>query len=507
MASDIYDLAIIGGGINGVGIARDAAGRGLSVLLCERRDLGAATSSASTKLIHGGLRYLEHFAFRLVREALTEREVLLGIAPQIVRPMRFVMPHAAELRPGWMIRLGLFLYDHLGGRKRLPASAGIALGGHPAGGGLSPERTRGFVYSDCLVDDSRLVVLNALSAAGKGAAILPRTSCVAACREKGWWNLTLRSAGGLERDTRTVRARALVNAAGPWVSETLDRVVSVPSSRAVRLVKGSHFVVPRLFRHDFAYVFQNDDDRVVFAIPYEDDFTLIGTTEVEYTGDPYEARISEDEISYLCAAVNRYLRTPVDAEAIVWSFAGVRPLLDDVADDPSVVTREYCLEIDQPPGKAPVLSVFGGKITTYRKLAERALEILKPALGFTAGSWTGGDPLPGGDIGDGGPDGFARRLCGQYEWLPEELARRYARTYGTRTHVLLDGIGGLKEMGRHFGHHLYEAELRYVLAHEWAASAEDILWRRTKLGLRLDASGQAALEAWIRKTPGPALSN
>lgn len=493
-----YDLAVIGGGINGAGIARDAAGRGLSVLLCEQRDLGAATSSASTKLIHGGLRYLEHFALRLVREALIEREVLLGIAPHIVRPMRFVMPHVSDLRPSWMIRLGLLLYDNLGGRKHLLASEAVALAGHPAGGNLSPECVRGFIYSDCWVDDSRLVVLNTLSAAENGAEVLPRTQCIAAHREKGLWRLTLcptENAG-----IRSARARALVNATGPWVSETLDGIVPVLSRRSVRLVKGSHFVVPRLYGHNFSYVFQNDDHRVVFVIPYEDNFTLIGTTEVEYADDPYEARMTEDEATYLCAAVNRYLKVPVDANSIVWSFAGVRLLVDDTSDDTSTITRDYSLDVDHPPGEAPVVSVFGGKITTYRKLAEQVLGILKPSLGFTAGSWTGSETLPGGDIGDSGPESFAQLLCSRYQWLPEALAHRFARTYGTRTYVLLDGIDNLEGMGRDFGSGLYEAEVHYVRNYEWAVSSEDVLWRRTKLGLCLNGNERAALDAWILKS-------
>ena len=392
---DEIDLLIIGGGINGAGIARDAAGRGLRVALCEQGDLANFTSSASTKLVHGGLRYLEYYEFMLVRKALKEREVLLGIAPHIIWPLRFVMPHVTELRPAWMIRLGLFLYDHLGGRKRLPASSGVKLRQHPAGEPLDDRLVRGFEYSDCWVQDARLVVLNCQDAEANGARIMPRTRCVGAERDDHGWTATLRStADGAEQQ---VRARMLVNAAGPWVGEMLGTTTQHPPQKAVQLVKGSHIVVPKLFDHEYAYIFQHTDGRIVFAIPYEGDFTLIGTTDVVYHGDPSQASASAEEIEYLCEAVNRYFREPVSPGDVVWTYSGVRALYDeDESENASAVSRDYELNLDRDG--APVLSVFGGKITTYRTLANEALQRIGEVLKVTAGPWTGDAPLPGGDM-------------------------------------------------------------------------------------------------------------
>ncbi len=497
------DLLIIGGGINGAGIARDAAGRGLTVVLCEQGDLAGATSSASSKLIHGGLRYLETFEFRLVREALIEREVLLGAAPHIIRPLTFVLPHDRGLRPAWMVRLGLFLYDHLGGRKLLPASYGIDLRSHPAGGPLKETFSKAFCYSDCWVDDARLVVLNAMAAAESGAEILPRTRCSGARRMDDHWLATLEPAGG--GVIRHLRARALINAAGPWVTEVLDGIAGVQSNRGLRLVKGSHIVVPRLHDGEEAFLLQNDDRRVIFVMPYEDEFSLIGTTDIPFTGDPASAEISADEVTYLCDAVNRYFTAQISPDQVIWRYAGIRPLYDDMNRNVSAVTRDYVFDVDAGSGAtfgqgdAPLLSIFGGKITTYRKLAEHALAQLLPLLGSTAPAWTEGAPLPGGDLPGADFEAFLARLRSDYPWLPGALARRYARAYGTRTQVLLSGIRSLAELGEDFGGGLYEAEADYLVHHEWAMSAEDILWRRSKLGLHLSSEAEARMETWLER--------
>ncbi len=486
-----YDLLVVGGGVNGAGIARDAAGRGYKVLLCEQDDLAAHTSSASTKLIHGGLRYLEHYEFSLVRKALTEREVLLSNAPHIIWPLRFIMPHLPTLRPAWMIRLGLFLYDHLGRRRRLPGSESVELRRHPAGGPLKPELTRGFAYSDCWVQDARLVVLNAMDAAERGAEILPRTRCVAAERGPDGWRVTLRPAGG--GTERVVRARCLVNAAGPWVKSFLQQTAGVVTDVRVRLVKGSHIVVPRLFEHSYCYIFQNPDQRIVFAIPYEQDYTLIGTTDVAFEGDPAGAAIDAGEVDYLCEAINRYFNRSIAPGDVVWTYSGVRPLYDERGEENvSVVTRDYLLELDR--GQAPVLSVFGGKLTTYRKLAEEAMREIEAVLGGRRPAWTADAPLPGGDMPDADVDGYLKSLQERYPWLPPALVSRLVRHYGTRVERLLDGARSLGDLGECYGADLYEREVAYLIAHEWAASAEDILWRRTKLGLRLSPAQVARLE-------------
>jgi len=494
-----YDLLVIGGGINGAGIARDAAGRGLRVLLCEKDDLAAHTSSASTKLIHGGLRYLEYYEFGLVRKALQEREVLLDAAPHIMWPLRFVMPHDAAQRPAWLIRCGLFLYDHLARRRRLPGSERIQLGSHVAGKPLQASYRQGFVYSDGWVNDARLVVLNAIDAAERGATILTRTACVAASRHGDGWQATLQGADGKQA---TVHARAVVNAAGPWVQQLLGGVIQAPASKAIRLVKGSHIIVKRLFEHPYAYIFQNPDKRIIFAIPYEQDFTLIGTTDVEYHGDAAQVAIDSDEVAYLCQMSNRYFTQQITPDDVVATYSGVRPLLDDDAANASGVTRDYALELDTDG--APLLSVFGGKITTYRKLAEQVVDQLAPLLGNTRPTWTAGKALPGGDLPAGDFDAFVARLQADKPWLPAALAQRLARAYGSRVHTVLGAAVSLADLGEAIQPGLYEAELRYLVEEEWATCSDDILWRRSKLRLHLPAGADAAVDAWLARYRGHA---
>ena len=527
------DVLVVGGGINGAGIARDLAGRGLTVLLCEQDDLARHTSSSSTKLIHGGLRYLEYYEFSLVRKALAERELLLRSAPHIMWPLRFVMPHDASMRPVWMVRFGLFLYDHLAKREWLPASSTVNLRTHPTGTPLKAQYRRGFVYSDGWVDDARLVVLNAVDAAARGATILTRCRCERAVRvtdgTSTGWSATLQPAGGAPLQ---VLARALVNAAGPWTGEFLRDRAQVQSARSLRLVKGSHIVVKKLFDHDHAYIFQNPDKRIIFAIPYEGDFTLIGTTDVEISGAPDSARIDADETAYLCAQASRYFSKPVLPGDVVWAYSGVRPLLDDESGDASAVTRDYLLEFDENPpaagppqggrspgasqgpvpgpggrraapwrpSSAPLLSVWGGKITTFRKLAEEAADQLVQRLGESRPAWTASALLPGGDlsawIGKAQrPDTDIRRfihaLAQRHPQLPTTLLARWARCYGSRVELLL-----AVPLGAEVASGLFEAELHYLHQHEWARSADDVLWRRTKLGLHLDADARADVAAW-----------
>jgi glycerol-3-phosphate dehydrogenase len=489
-----YDLVVVGGGINGTGIARDAAGRGLSVLLCEQDDLASHTSSASTKLIHGGLRYLEDFHFALVRKALIEREVLLNAAPHIMRPLRFVMPHDAHLRPRWVIRTGLFLYDHLAARKRLAASASIDLRKHIAGGPLAAEFKSGFVYSDGWTDDARLVVLNALDAVAHGATIRTRTRCERIeARPGGQWEVRLQGS----RYSGCVKARLVVNATGPWVSQFIRDESPVKATHRVRLVKGSHIVVPKLFSHRFAYIFQNQDRRIVFAIPYERDFTLIGTTDVDYRGQPAEVRIDPAEIDYLCAIANRYFTRRISHSDVVWSYAGVRPLLNDEASDPSSVTRDYVLELDKHP--SPLLSVFGGKITTYRKLSQSAVDMAAGQLGSSAGAWTKNALLPGGDLPDGSFAVFLRTVERRFPWLPATLRRRYSQAYGTRIERVVGNARRLADLGEELVPQLFEREVEYLCREEFALTAQDILWRRTKLGLHLQGRSVAPLEQWLER--------
>lgn len=501
------DLLVVGGGINGAGIARDAAGRGLCVVLCEKDDLAEHTSSASSKLIHGGLRYLEYYEFGLVRKALIEREVLLRSAPHIMRPLRFVMPHRAGLRPAWMIRAGLYLYDMLARREILPGSQGVNLRCHPAGRPLKPEFRKGFVYSDGWVDDARLVVLNAMDACRKGAAIRTRTACTGLRREDGAWIATLRSSGGM---VQTVKARCLVNAAGPWTMDVLGMALPDRNTRPLRLVKGSHIVVPKLFEHDHAYIFQHPDGRIVFSIPYEHDYTLIGTTDLDYKGDPDKVAIDLGETGYLCRLAGEYFERSIQPADVVWSYSGVRPLLEDPDRPAKALTRDYKFSVDA--NGAPLVNIFGGKITTFRKLAEEAVDLVCKALGSPRPHWTEKACLPGGDLYGDTPQSCAVRRYGeweqkvrdQYPWLPAALAARYCRAYGTRIHTLLDGCTSLASLGGEFAPGLHMAEIAYLRRYEWAMTAEDILWRRTKLGLHTPPDTAARLNTWLQAHPmGP----
>ncbi len=493
VASKAYDIAVIGGGINGCGIARDAAGRGLSVYLCEQNDFASATSSASTKLIHGGLRYLEFYEFRLVREALIERERLLKIAPHIIWPLRFVLPHHKDLRPRWMLRAGLFLYDNLGGRRILPPSRKLRLSSSEIGTPLRPDFTTAFEYSDCWVEDSRLVVLNAMDAAARGADLNPHTKCLGARRDGGLWRVDVGGPGGQE----TILAKCLVNAAGPWVGEVLHDQIRLKVPAPIRLVKGSHIVVPKIFSHDRAYIFQNADNRIIFAIPYERDFTLIGTTDQDYHGDPAAVAATEQEISYLCAAASEYFREPVTPGEVVWTYSGVRPLYDDGASQAQEATRDYVLDLDAPEQQAPLLTIFGGKITTYRRLAEEVLQRLSRHL--PAGKpWTSTAALPGGDFHHDGIGELIAVLRASFPFLSEGHARRLARAYGTRAELILGGARRMEELGRVFGEDLTEAEVQYLMQNEWAKTPDDILWRRSKLGLRTSAEDVSALDIFMR---------
>ncbi|HKW80002.1 MAG TPA: glycerol-3-phosphate dehydrogenase [Casimicrobiaceae bacterium] len=491
--TDTYDLAVIGGGINGTGIARDAAGRGLKVLLAEKDDLAAHTSSQSTKLIHGGLRYLEHYEFRLVAEALSEREVLLRVAPHIIHPLQFVLPHEPHLRPAWMIRAGLFLYDHIGGRRTLPSSFGVELERGKWGAGLQRRFRRGFVYSDASVDDSRLVVANAIGARELGAVIRTRTHLVAARREAGLWRATLADSDG-RRDE--IAARALVNAAGPWVKDVQDDVSAGAIRAAVRHIKGSHIVVPRVHAEPHAYILQNSDKRIVFVIPYHERFSLIGTTDIPV--DDYDApRISPDEVEYLISIANAYLARPIAKRDIVWTYSGVRPLYDDGATDPSAITRDYVLKLDAGDGRAPLLSIFGGKITTYRRLAEHALEHLRPFFREMRPPWTDRQALPGGELPPGGLPALERELARRYSALPARLLAALARRHGSRTERVLGKSRVPADLGTHFGASLYAAEVDYLVTEEWARDAEDVLWRRTKYGLELTGAQCAAVASHL----------
>jgi glycerol-3-phosphate dehydrogenase len=497
MGTDIHvDLLVIGGGINGAGIARDAAGRGLAVMLCEQGDLAGATSSASSKLIHGGLRYLEYYKFRFVREALREREVLLGIAPHIIRPARFILPYDKGSRPAFVIEVGLFLYDWLAPRKRLGRSRRLDLRTAEEGAPLKAHFTMGFAYSDCRVDDARLVVLNAVDAREHGASIRTRTRCVSARREADLWQATLLDLRGAT--TLTVSARALVNAAGPWAAEVLGSAIGHDTGKQLRLVKGSHMIVPRLYEGEQSYVLQNEDGRIIFVMPYETDYSLIGTTEIPFAGDPLKARISADEIFYLCAVVSHYFRKSLCPGDVAESFSGVRPLYDDGAQTASAATRDYVLDLDAPPDSAPLLSVFGGKITTYRRLAEDAIKELSPHLKLPrAEAWTATAPLPGGDMEGGVFSWFLCALRGKYPWLDAAAATRLARAYGTRAEGILGNARTAQDLGTDFGAGLSQVEIDYLIDQEFALTAEDILWRRSKLRLHLSRDQIAAVSAYV----------
>ncbi|SOE09081.1 homodimeric glycerol 3-phosphate dehydrogenase (quinone) [Hoeflea halophila] len=495
MAQDkVYDVFVIGGGINGCGIARDAIGRGYSVFLAEMNDLASGTSSWSSKLIHGGFRYLEYYEFRLVREALSEREVLLSNAPHIIWPMRFVLPHHKDMRPAWLLRLGLFLYDHIGKRKLLPGTTTVDLKTSPVGKPLKPLFSKGFEYSDCWVNDARLVVLNARDAADRGAEIRTRTEVVSAERKDGIWEVSIKDR--MTRASETVKARLIVNAGGPWVDRILTGVVGRNDARNVRLVQGSHIVVPKLHDHDRAYIFQNGDGRIIFALPYEEDFTLIGTTDQDYTGDPKDVVITDGEIDYLCAAASEYFAKPVERDSIVWTYSGVRPLYDDGASEAQEATRDYVLKPDPADG-APLINIFGGKITTARKLAESMLELIEDRLGKKSAPWTHRAALPGGDFPPDGYDSQVARLQSDYPFLDPQLTRRYVRQYGTCAWKLLGNAASLEDLGQNFGYGLHALEVDYLISHEWAREAADVIWRRTKRGLRLDAAQVSALETYM----------
>ncbi|OSQ42134.1 glycerol-3-phosphate dehydrogenase [Thalassospira sp. MCCC 1A01428] len=503
--SEHYDLLVVGGGINGAGIARDAAGRGLSVLLVEQHDLASATSSSSTKLIHGGLRYLEHYEFRLVREALQEREVLLAAAPHIIWPLTFVLPHHRGLRPKWMLRAGLFLYDHLAKRKRLPASHALSLRGTKEGEALKPAFTSGFSYSDCWVDDARLVVLNALDAQSRGAVIKTRTRCIALSRDANTWTATLRTSdadknGNCDNRQSTVTARAVVNAAGPWVTDMVRQAGLGDKAAGLRLVKGSHIVVPRIHPHDHCYIFQNGDGRIAFAIPYQGDYTLIGTTDIPYDGDPADVNISDREVAYLLDLVNGYLARPLTQADVVWHYSGVRPLYDDKNSNASAVTRDYVFDLDTGGHTAPaILSIYGGKITTYRRLAEHAMQKLAPVLGNNRPDWTATATLPGGNMADGNFQHFLNDVKTRLPWLPGPIVERWAHCYGTRLFDLVNTAQEPKDLGTQIARDLYEVELRFLVHQEWATSAEDVLWRRTKLGLGMTNKDIEAVRNWFAR--------
>lgn len=488
-----FDLLVVGGGINGAGIARDAAGRGLSVLLVEKDDLAAHTSSASTKLIHGGLRYLERFEFRLVRESLMERERLWRMAPHIIWPLRFVVPQTHSPRPAWLVRLGLFLYDHLGGRKKLPPTNIVQLDSDPIGRGLKPGKNKAFLYSDCCVQDSRLVVLNAVDAAERGAEVMTQTRFIEAHRQGTAWVATIAGKTG----ERRIIVRALVNAAGPWVADVLAKAMNAERSRHIRLIKGSHIVVPRLYDGEHAFLLQNPDRRIVFAIPYEGEFTLIGTTEEAWDRPPGTAMISEHEVAYLLETIGRYFTSPPARASIVWTYAGIRPLYEDHARSASAVTRDYVLDLDAAPGQAPMLNIFGGKITTYRKLAERALAGLAPYFPKMGPAWTADAVLPGGDMRDADFEAYLAGFVGAHTSLPKPLLDRLARAYGTRAEQVLGDSIAVDDLGRNFGADLYRREIDYLFEHEWARTAEDILFRRTKLALHVPPAAASAIDAYL----------
>ena len=491
-----YDLFIIGGGINGAGIARDAAGRGLKVCLVEQSDLASATSSASSKLIHGGLRYLENYEFHLVRESLQERETLMAMAPHLIHPMRFVLPHHEGLRPAFILRIGLWLYDHIGGRKKLPATKTLNLHDPAEQSPLKPMYKKAFEYSDCWVDDSRLVIANAVDAARLGATILTRHRFLHAARQDSGWEVEYLTPT-LKR--RKARCKVIVNAAGPWVDLVQEHLpVESGAVNNMRLVKGSHIVVPKLYDGDRAFTFQGSDGRVVFAIPYRGAYTLIGTTDVPYDGDPARVKIEAKEKSYLCSLASEYFATPITPEQVVWAYSGVRPLYDDGKKNASKTTRDYVLELEVDRNTPPLLSIYGGKVTTYRRLAEDVLEKLSPYIPHGHKTWTSGTKLPGGDITGADFEAFYRSAQEEYSWLSPSVLRRLCLAYGTDIGYILDSVHSVSELGIHFGAGLYEREVTYLMAHEWAREADDVLWRRTKLGLDLSAAEQQTLSTWMQ---------
>jgi glycerol-3-phosphate dehydrogenase len=495
MSEKVHDLFIIGGGINGCGIARDAVGRGYSVFLAEMNDLASGTSRAATKLIHGGLRYLEHYEFRLVRESLMEREVLWSMAPHIIWPLRFVLPHHKGLRPAWFLRLGLFIYDHLGGRKLLPPTKTIDMTTHAAGKPLKKLFTKGFEYSDCWVDDARMVVLNAQDAAARGATVRTRTKVRSARREDGIWLVTIEDR--ISGKSEEISARMLINAAGPWVDEVIGKALGRNDANNVRLVQGSHIIVPKIFEHDRCYIFQNADNRIIFAIPYEREFTLIGTTDQDYSGDPSKVEITDSEITYLCDAASEYFALQVRPRDIVWTYSGVRPLFNDGASKAQEATRDYVLKVEGTAAEGAVLNIFGGKITTYRRLAEHVMEKIEDVLGKKTGSWTRGAKLPGGDFAATGFSGQVNKLKSAYPFLTGRQATRYVRLYGSQASALLGQAKSDMQLGAKFGPEMTEAEVRYLMTHEWALTAEDVLWRRTKAGLVTSKDAATALDKFM----------
>ncbi|TVQ66625.1 MAG: glycerol-3-phosphate dehydrogenase [Oceanospirillales bacterium] len=486
----MYDLLVIGGGVNGTGIAMDAAGRGLKVALCEMADLGGATSSNSSKLIHGGLRYLEHYEFGLVKKALAEREILLNNAPHIMWPLRFILPHRPHLRPAWMIRVGLFLYDNLAKRQTLRPSDTVKFDQHSP---LKSQINKGFIYSDVWVDDARLVLLCALAAQERGAKILTRTQVTKAQRIDGLWSVTLTNV--LTGKTQWVKAKGLVNAAGPWVSRLFSDALSVKAPKEIRLVKGSHIVVPRIYMGEEAYILQNEDERIVFVIPYEEKFSLIGTTDVEFNGNPREAKISDEETDYLISVVNAHFKKQLSVDDVVWTFSGVRPLMDDEVEDAKKASRDYSFQIDSVAGQAPLLSVFGGKLTTYRKLAEAATNAMCKFFPGSGQSWTQTAKLPGADFID--QQQLFSSLKLEFPWIPPSLLTRYIRSYGTLVKNFLQGVHSVADLGQHFGSELYQAEVDYLIKHEWVVELDDLIWRRTKLGLVLSDSEKQNLASYL----------
>ncbi|TWX72447.1 glycerol-3-phosphate dehydrogenase [Colwellia sp. C1TZA3] len=492
--NEVFDVAVIGGGINGAGVAADAAGRGLKVVLCEQNDLASATSSNSSKLIHGGLRYLEHYEFKLVKQALAEREILLKNAPHIITPLVFRLPHQRHLRPAWLIRIGLFLYDNLAKRVTLPASKGIKFSDDSP---LVSRITKGFEYSDGWVDDARLVVLNALAAQDHGATIKTQTKCIKAVRENNIWVITLKDS--LSGDVSIIRANSVINASGPWVAKLFSDALTLKSPQNIRLVKGSHIVVPRIHEQPEAYMLQNADQRIVFVIPFEDDFSLIGTTDVEYQGNPSEVKISDDEIDYLVNITNEYFKKKISREDIITTYSGVRPLLDDESVNAQAVTRDYTLELEDIDKKAPILSIFGGKITTYRKLAEAAVNKISPYFANIGPKWTANKPLPGGNFANIGL--LTEGIKKEFPWLPSKLRTRLIRSYGTRIFALLSNINSIEAMGYCFGADLYEQEVNFLIQQEWAVEIDDVIWRRTKRGLYLSEQQVAKLKQHLDDHP------
>jgi glycerol-3-phosphate dehydrogenase len=493
--TEIVDLLVVGGGVNGVGIARDAAGRGLSVVLCEQGDLASGTSSAATKLFHGGLRYLEQYAFGLVRKALIEREVLLRNMPHISKPIRFVLPHAKGMRPAWLLRIGLFVYDHLTSRAFLPGTKVLNLRKDVTGGPLQAQYVKGFEYSDGWVDDARLVVLNARDAADRGASILTQTKVTKARRKDGNWQVETRAAGGTRQ---TFHAKTLVNAAGPWVNSVIEDAIGVVPDDTIRLVRGSHIVTKKLYEHDRAYFFQNGDGRITMTIPFEEDFTLIGTTDVDHNGDPGDVYCTQDEIEYLCRETSDYFEKPVTSKDVIWTYAGVRPLDDLLEGDASKASRDYHIKVEDEDGKAPLISIYGGKITTFRKLSEQAVAELAPYVELSGLPWTDHTPLPGGDFEFGGKAALVKSLCAEFPFVKPRDARRMTSAYGTLATKVLAGVGSIDGLGQDFGAGLFEVEVRWQMENEWALCADDVVWRRTKCGLRMDKAQISALDKWMK---------